>query len=526
MGKTQRKSCALVVRAPISPSKLVLLTAWIKSDRRRNYFLLFVGENDGLDQENKLEFFRHDARYECIWDENETRLGLQIRYQLETFANILVDSECPDSLCSLVFAGLSIRGGVLFDIESSGVSFRIGDCHAKTDSPMCHERGDPTHSEDSWYPMLNTAIAKSTVADNTKLETIFPNWLDAWADSYVNLFRSEGNNIFDVLSSLAHSLTQIERTAIRWTDVEAVVWILTVLISRLKRCAKKKHFNLLWPEDDIVAHIFAKKKLESVRDKFNYSQGHVICALRFMQWLIRAVVMGENVFGLIENLIPDLYVLNAQILRGEFDDLFSGHYFGRCGVPLSRNQHFRDAYRVAIYQSNPVWRITSEIMGIAGLRQALESGFSRIIGLRATDAHIFHDLIPSALQNCNKIYYPNASCRSPMDKVMLIYAWTNTAVHQALSDASWMVWKAFDYSSVLFTPQPPSVLKGFNENSAVQMPITALYEIRRAVSDGLCDWARNAHVNVVNIEWGEPEAVITGGRGKDMNWGVLERKGV
>ena len=521
--KRQGRKCLLIVKYPISSQNLALLLEWVNADERMHYSVLFLGERPNMLCEEETAFFRRGVECDFIWDENEVRLGLLLRYRLAMFSHMIIDNECSDALCELIFAGFNITTGTTFKFISDGISFGRWDKKAGTALFPKGLFGSLNNPDDDWYHSLNDAMKRACVfpcgCDN---DSLFPKWLDAWADSYVDFLQANGNVPAVSMSSLARAIVQHNEA--QWSEREDLIWLLTVFISRLKRFAVANSYNLDCDEDNIVAHVFSQK-LTAPQQQLCYYRGHVICAMRFMQWLIQELVIGNNVYGLIENLVVDLYALNIIVLNNAISDLYARHWYGqRCGCPLTRFDHYKDAYRVAIYQHAPIWRTTAEIMGIAGLRQALESGFSRMIGLKWTDAHMRHDLIPNALLKCREIQYPNSYNNPPIDKIMLIYAWTNTAVHKALSDVVWLIWEAFNYCSVLFCPENKS--ESYNVDSAVQIPIKSLYEVRRKVTDGFCEWARVAHVNSVRIQWGKPEAVILDQDDKQQNWDVYEHCGM
>lgn len=521
-----KRMCLLVIKSPISSQKLKLLVEWVNSDTRMTYSLLFLGKR--CDQLSEIEsaFYAHGVECDYIWNENEVRLGLLLRYRLAIFSHVMIDNECSNLLCEIIFSGFSLTTGTIYKFLKDGIAFGNWDDLTRTAFFPTRMSGNLQKLDDEWYLSLNDAMkrARIWICEDGK-ECLFPKWIDAWSDSYSDFMRKEGNVLSEVMSSLAHAVSQEPTYEVQWPTQEEMIRILTVFISRLKRFAESNRYNLDWTEDNVVTNVFSRGKLTTDQQRREYFQGHVICVIRFMQWLIHELVVGNNVYGLIENLVVDLYTLNKVVLNNAISDLYSGHYYGqRCGCPLTRLNHYEDAYRVAIYQQSPVWRTTGEIMGVAGLRQALESGFRRIIGLLDTDAHMHHDLIPDALQQCHEIIYPNSDNNAPLDKIMLIYAWTNTAVHKALSDAVWLIWEAFNYCSVLFRPNSNSGV--YNVDSAVQMPLKSLYEVRRRVAEGFCEWAREAHVNSVRIQWGKPEAVILDQDVRQRNWNVYEHCGM
>lgn len=519
--------CAVVVMCPIATGALEVLKSWFCSDKRRQYSLLFLGEKPVFSPKTELELFTCGIDYNHMWDENTVRLGLQLRYRLAHFSHVLFDDKCPNDLLTIIYDGFGISAGTTFRINDQHVIFGRWDINANASFFLNKQNACPQNTSDTWYKALNSAIIDAKVwTTPVSRHAPFPDWLDAWADSYADFVHKEGNVPASLLSSIAHELSNAESNAKNWPMRVELMRLLTLFISRLKRHAELHHYNLDWSEDNLVTSIFHKGRLTSQNQQFNYAQGHVVCAIRFMQWLIHELVEGNNVYGLIVNLVTDLYGMNQAILKGSLRELYDGHQFGRCGIPLTRYDHYRDAYRVAIYQGAPVWRTTSEVMGTAGLRQALETGFNRIIGLLWTDSHIFHDLIPSALRDCRDIKYPNSANKSPLEKVMLIYAWSNTAVHKAQSDTVWTVWEAFEYCSVLFKPANAQKFGKYNIDSSVCMSMKSLYAVRRAVVNGLCQWATKARANSVCIQWGKPAAVIVDMDAAKRNWDICENCGV
>ena len=520
------RQCLLIVKYPISCQHLSLLQKWVVSDERRSYSLLFLGERSNQTSEELAALFAWGVEFDHIWDENEVRLGLLLRYRLASFSYVMIDNSCSDLLCEIIFSGFNLKTGTGYKFLNDEIVFGNWDDRAGMVFSPGRTSGSLQKLDDGWYRSLNDAMKRARIWIHWyERKSLFPDWIDAWADSYSDFLREEGNVLSEVMSSLAHVVSQGPTNEVQWSTQEEMIRILTVFISRLKRFAESNGYDLYWSEDYIVTKVFSRREITTNQDRCEYFQGHVVCVIRFMQWLIQELVLGHNVYGLIENLVVDLHTLNKVVLNNVISDLYVGHHYSqRCGCPLTRWDHYRDAYRVAIYQRSPIWRTTAEIMGIAGLRQALESGFRRIIGLLETDAHMHHDLIPSALQHCHEIKYPNTDNNMPIDKIMHIYAWTNTAVHKALSDAVWLIWESFKYCSILFKPNTNS--DTYDIDSAVQMPLKSLYEVRRRVAEGLCEWARKANVNSVQIQWGKPEVVILDQDVHQRNWNVYEHCGM
>ena len=226
------RKCLLIVKYPISPQNLALLLEWINADKRMSYSVLFLGVCPNLFCEEWIASFVRDVKSDFIWDENEVRLGLLVRYRLDMFTHVIIDNECLDVLCELIFSGFGITNGATYKFLKDEIAFGNWDSHAGRAFFCGQTQGSLKKLDDGWFHSLNDAMKRARMwSCEDENNSLFPNWLDAWVDSYVAYLQAEGNSPADFMSSLARAISQEKQGEAHWSEREDLIRLLTVFLA-------------------------------------------------------------------------------------------------------------------------------------------------------------------------------------------------------------------------------------------------------------------------------------------------------
>ena len=160
-------------------------------------------------------------------------------------------------------------------------------------------------------------------------------------------------------------------------------------------------------------------------------------------------------------------------------------------------------------------RLTSEFMSIFELRQAMETRFRRLLGIKdiTRGVKISHGMIPNIIQRSisDKNFHPASGMT--LTQIRHVYDWTDISIHLMRTDYVWLVWKAFQVCEGMFSSAPRangmmSIHDSFefSEDLLEKMRTEFVQEVRSA----------NSSIKSFSIAWGEPDAAIVDSHGRWM----------
>ena len=195
-----------------------------------------------------------------------------------------------------------------------------------------------------------------------------------------------------------------------------------------------------------------------------------------------------------------------------------GEQFGMLGSGRSHEWIPEDAYgdacRWYCFGTVP-GRLTSEFMSIFELRQAMETRFRRLLGIKdiTRGVKISHGMIPNIIQRSisDKNFHPASGMT--LIQIRHVYDWTDVSIHLMRTDFVWLVWKAFQVCGGMFSSAPRangmmSIHDSFefSEDLLEKMRTEFVQEVRSA----------NSSIKSFSIAWGEPDAAIVDSHGRWM----------
>ena len=195
-----------------------------------------------------------------------------------------------------------------------------------------------------------------------------------------------------------------------------------------------------------------------------------------------------------------------------------GEQFGMLGSGRSHKWISEDAYgdacRWYCFGTVP-GRLTSEFMSIFELRQAMETRFRRLLGIKdiTRGVKISHGMIPNIIQRSisDKNFHPASGMT--LIQIRHVYDWTDVSIHLMRTDFVWLVWKAFQVCGGMFSSAPRangmmSIHDSFefSEDLLEKMRAEFVQEVRSA----------NSSIKSFSIAWGEPDAAIVDSHGRWM----------
>lgn len=240
-------------------------------------------------------------------------------------------------------------------------------------------------------------------------------------------------------------------------------------------------------------------------DERKKSQLMTQCMLECLRWCNDVI----RQHGVVPKLMLRNFVLDVACLK------FLGAEFGMVGAGRSLEwipeDSFGDAQRWYCFSVAP-GRLTGEFMSIFELRQAMETRFRKLLGIKnITDGvKIKHDLIPAIVEK--SITEENFCPQSGMTLTQIrhVYDWTDISIHLMRTDYVWLVWKAFQVCEGMFSGVPrKNGMMSIHDSFEFSEPL--LEEMRRNFVAAVK--ASNPKVKSFVISWGKPEAAIVDDQG-------------
>ena len=256
---------------------------------------------------------------------------------------------------------------------------------------------------------------------------------------------------------------------------------------------------------NLVDELFPSFEKLDARKK---SQLMTQCMLECLRWC-NDVIRQQ---GVVPKLMLRNFVLDVACLK------FLGAEFGMVGAGRSHEwipeDSFGDAQRWYCFSVAP-GRLTGEFMSIFELRQAMETRFRKLLGIKnITDGvKIKHDLIPAIVEKSitEENFCPQSGMTLP--QIRHVYDWTDISIHLMRTDYVWLVWKAFQVCEGMFSSAPRangmmSIHDSFefSEDLLEKMRTEFVQEVRSA----------NSSIKSFSIAWGEPDAAIVDSHGRWM----------
>ncbi len=245
------------------------------------------------------------------------------------------------------------------------------------------------------------------------------------------------------------------------------------------------------------------------------------CILDLLDWLILQISETnscEKVGHLLVYFISDF--LSDSDIQHEMP-IFAD---SRVGNRLSREHSrflFEDAQKLCYFGCTHS-ATSSDIFGIMGLRQAIESKFNRMIGLAGLSptAKFSHSLVVDIFREKwhADMFTDEKATKDFLLNVKTIVDWTNSIVHWTNSSPVWLLWKAFEYVAPLFKELPPPTLHDNPDlmailnapgtkrlNSTIQLTGSELESLRESFVEKI---TKKSHKTKF-IHWENPEAMIS-----------------